>query len=340
MLMSRILAAIALAALAVASPLAANPDVKTAAAADTTIRLNGLVEPLRSHLVTAPRVAGGATPQLVIVHLARAGTMVRQGDLLVEFDRTSQLKNARDREAEYRNILAQIDKKLAEQLTARAARQAGLKIAENAVRRAELNLAGIEMLAKITAEKNQQVLEENRAKLAQLRKTNELHERAATADLRILEIQRDRARNAWENAAANATRMRIVSPLNGLVVLRSVFKNGTMAEMQEGEEVRPGIPILDVVDPTAMRVRAAVNQADVRSLARGMKVRITLDSYPSRAFDGRLESVSPVATASSMSARVRTFVAIFSIEGTDEHLLPDLAVAIEVQLAAGPGQSQ
>jgi HlyD family secretion protein len=125
--------------------------------------------------------------------------------------------------------------------------------------------------------------------------------------------------------------MRIVSPLDGLVVLRAVFKSGTMAEMQEGEEVRPGIPILEVVDPSTMRVRAAVNQADVASLTPGMKVRITLDSYPSRTFDGRLENLSPVATASSMSARVRTFVALFSVEGTDEHLLPDLAAAIEVE---------
>jgi HlyD family secretion protein len=350
------LAVVALAALTIASPVvefsraaasqtaaSANADVKTAASPDNTIRLHGLVEPIRSRLVTAPRITGGGpaggtpAPQLVIVCLTKAGTMVRKGDLLVEFDRTSQLKNARDREAEYRDILAQIDKKQAEQIIARAARQTGRKIAENAVRRAELDLVGVEMLAKITAEKNQQVLEETRAKLAQLRKTNELHERAAAADLRILEIQRDRTKNAWDHAATNATRMRIVSPLNGLVVLRFVFKGGTMAEMQEGEEVRPGIPILEVVDPTAMRVRAAVNQADVASLAPGMKVRITLESYPSRTFDGRLENLSPVATASSMSARVRTFAAVFSVEGTDEHVLPDLAAAIEVQPAAAEG---
>jgi len=134
--------------------------------------------------------------------------------------------------------------------------------------------------------------------------------------------------------------MRIVSPLDGLVVLRSVFKNGRMAEMQEGEEVRPGIPILDVVDPTAMRIRAAVNQADVASLKVGMHVRLTLDSYPSRTFDGRLDSLSPVATVSSLSARVRTFVALFSVEGTDEHLMPDLAAAIDVDPTPDPAVSR
>ena len=309
------------------------------------LRLNGLVEPVRSRLVSAPSLAGGGPggggpPQLVIVRLAAAGTRVSRGDLLVEFDRTAQLRTARDREAEYRDVLAQIDKKRGEQLIARAARQTALTIAEHAVRRAELDLVGVEMLSKITVEKNQQVLEESRAKLAALRSTNDLYDHAATADLRMLEIQRDRAKNAWDHATTNASHMRIVSPLDGLVVLRSVFKNGRMAEMQEGEEVRPGIPILDVVDPTAMRIRAAVNQADVASLEVGMHVRLTLDSYPSRTFDGRLDSLSPVATVSSLSARVRTFVALFSMEGTDEHLMPDLAAAIDVDPTPHPAASR
>ena len=55
-----------------------------------------------------------------------------------------------------------------------------------------------------------------------------------------------------------------------------------MAEIREGEEVRPGMPILDVVDPSAMRVRVNVNQADIDGLVAGQKAAITLDSYPSR----------------------------------------------------------
>jgi HlyD family secretion protein len=155
----------------------------------------------------------------------------------------------------------------------------------------------------------------------------------------MLEIQRDRARNAWDYARGNADRMRITAPMDGLVVLKSIWKQGTMGEVQEGEEVRAGIPILDVVDPTTMRVRANVNQADAASLTAGRPVRITLDSYPSRPFGGRVEYVSPVAITSGLSVRVRTFLAVFSVDGTDEHLLPDLAAAIDVPLgvAAGAG---
>lgn len=220
---------------------------------------------------------------------------------------------------------------------AKATRQSDFAQAENAQRRAELDLKGIELLPAINAEKNQQVLEEARAKVTQLRKTNDLKDRSAAADLRMLEIQRDRAKNAWDHATGNASKMRITAPMDGLVVLKSIWKQGTMGEVQEGEEVRAGIPILEVVDPTTMRVRANVNQADAVHLTPGAPVRITLDSYPARPFPGKVEYVSPVAITSSMSQRVRTFLAVFSVEGTDEHLLPDLAAAVDVMTPAVKG---
>ena len=299
------------------------------------VRLHGLVEPVRSYTVAAPRLAGATAPgvpmnQLIVVRLAQAGTFVKQGDLLVEFDRHAQQRNARDREADYRDILEQINKKRGEQLAARAMRDTQLKQADNDLRIAELGVLGNELVAKTTAEKNVQTLEEAKARLTQLKKTFDLRRRVEDADLRILDIQRQRAENAWQHSQNNAERMRIVSPLDGLVVLKSIWKNGTMGEVQEGEEVRAGIPILDVVDPSAMRVRVNANQADVEGLATGQAARITLDSFPSRTFAGRLSQLSPIATTSSLSPRVRTFVAWFTIEGKDEHLLPDLAVAVEV----------
>ena len=44
-----------------------------------------------------------------------------------------------------------------------------------------------------------------------------------------------------------------------------------MAEVQEGDEVRSGMPIVDVVNPASMRVRAKVNQADIGELRVGLR---------------------------------------------------------------------
>jgi len=306
------------------------PVCSARAQAGPALRLHGLVEPVRSHPVVVPRLAGSGTGTLVVVRLAKPGTRVKRGDLLIEFDRQAQIKTASDRQAEYRDFVEQINRKRGEQLTARAHGEAELRIAENALKSAALEVEKKEVVPAITAEQNQLTLDEARAKVAQLRRTFELRRKADAADIRALEIQRDRAMNAWKHAESNAERMRVVSPIDGMVVLKSTWKSGTMGEVQEGEEVRSGLGVMDVIDPSAMRVRAKINQADVALLRVGQPARITLDSYPTRTFTGRLEQLSQIGAVSTMSNRVRSFLGIFSIDGEDAHLMPDLAAAIDI----------
>src|SRR3954451_11899673 len=306
----------------------APPPVRAAGA--STLRLQGSVEPVRSHPVTVPRLTGSGNGNLIIVHLVKPGTRVRRGDLLIEFDRQAQLKTAHDREAEYRDFVEQINRTRGEQLTAAAHGEAELKTAENAVKSADLEVQKTEIVPPITAEQNRLSLDEARAKADQLRRTFDLRRKLDLAAIRALEIQRDRALNAWKHAESNADKMRVASPIDGMVVLKSTWKNGTMGEVQEGEEVRSGLGIMDVIDSSAMQVRARVNQADVSALRVGQTAKITLDSYPGRAFDGRLEQLSQIGTISTMSNRVRTFLAVFSIVGSDPHLMPDLAAAIDI----------
>jgi HlyD family secretion protein len=294
------------------------------------LRLHGSVEPVRSHPVIVPRLAGAGTGTLVIVHLVKPGTRVKRGDLLIEFDRQAQIKAAHDRQAEYRDFVEQINKKRGEQVTARAHGEAELKMAENAVRSAELEILKADVVPAITAEQNRLTLDEARAKAEQLRRTFDLRRKADAADVRALEIQRDRAMNAWKHADSNAEKMRVVSPMDGMVVLKSTWKSGTMSEVQEGEEVRSGLGVMDVIDSSAMRVRVRANQADVSALHVGQPARITLDSYPTRTFTGRLEQLSQIGAISTMSNRVRSFLAVFSIDGSDPHLMPDLAAAIDI----------
>jgi multidrug efflux pump subunit AcrA (membrane-fusion protein) len=126
--------------------------------------------------------------------------------------------------------------------------------------------------------------------------------------------------------------MTILAPLDGLVVLKTTWKGSTMGEVQEGEEVRPGVPILEVVSRAGMQVRARINQADGHLMRPGMPAVVRLDAYPGLALPGRLEQLTPIAAASDMSPRVRYFVGIFGIEGAEPRVMPDLSAGVDVEL--------
>jgi hypothetical protein len=117
-----------------------------------------------------------------------------------------------------------------------------------------------------------------------------------------------------------------------VVVLNTIWKNGNMGEVQEGDEVRTGVPFLQVMNPNAMQVRARVNQADVVLMRAGAPVQVHLDAYPDISLPGRMERVGTIGNTSNFSNRVRTFTAVFSIQGTVPQLMPDLSAAVDVEL--------
>jgi hypothetical protein len=295
-----------------------------------SVRVAGTVEAVRAATVIVPRMVGQTTPSLVLTRLVPGGSRVHPGDMLVEFDRQDQTRAAFDRRAEYLGLEEQIRKRRAELAAARAADETALTQAENDVARARLDVTKNRMLPRVEAEKNELALEEAGARFAQLGATFELKRRAAEAELRMLEIRRDRARNAMRHAEENVRRMTVHAPFEGLAVLKSVFKGSQMAEVQEGDELRPGVPVLDVVDPSEMRVRVRIGQADGGFVAVGQAARVLLDAYPDLAFDGRVEQVAPLAVPSSLTPKVRVFVATISIAGAHPNLMPDLSAAADI----------
>ncbi len=296
------------------------------------LRLHGTVSAVQSYQVFAPRLSGQMTGTMVITSIVRNGTRVRKGDILVEFDRQNQMRNILDRQAEYDNLVQQIKKKQADQAAAVAADDTEIKGAEVDLQTARVEMRKNDLIPGNQAEINKQNLAEAEAKLKQFKDTYALKREAAAADLRILEIQRDRAQKAVAYAQSNTEKMSVKSPLDGLVVLSPIYKGTRQVDPQEGDEVRPGGGIVLVVDPTAMQVLARLNQVDISLVHVEQPVEVRLDAYPDLVFPGRVERVGAIGTASSYSKRIRYFTAVISIKGSNPKLLPDLTAAVDVQL--------
>ena len=310
---------------------------RAASTAPVAIRLSGTVEAVLSRAIIVPRLAGQTTPTLVITRLVRPGSHVEPGDVLVEFDPQDQQRIVFDKQAELDDLDGQIKKKQSDQMVARSADEGALAQADHDIARAKLQILSNQFLPRVDAEKNNLALELANATYAQLKRTFDLKRKAEAADLKVLEIQRARSDLARQYADDNTKLMVVRAPFAGLVVLRTMYTGSTQAEVVEGQEVRPGIPVLDIIDASAMQVRAKLNQADVGLVAVGQAATVRLDAYPGLVFTGRVESVAPLATTSSLTQTVRTFVTVVSIKGTDPQLMPDLTASVEIAVPADAG---
>ncbi|HXJ94557.1 MAG TPA: HlyD family efflux transporter periplasmic adaptor subunit [Terriglobia bacterium] len=301
-----------------------------------TLRLSGTVGAVQSVAITAPMLSGSQINRLTITKLAKAGSHVHPGDLLVEFDRQDQIKTFLDKQAEYQDLVDQITKKQADEATNRAKDESELQQAQDQLGKAQLEVQKNEIMSRIDVEKNEEALEEAEANLKQLRSTFDLKRAAAAADIRSLEVQRDRAHEIMLHAQDNEQRMAVHSPIEGIVVLNNIWKSGSMGEVEEGDQVWAWASFMRVVDPAAMEVSIRVNQEDVLALAPGQRATVHLDAYPDLTFPAHLQELAPMGQTSELSDKVRTFTALYRIEGNDPRLVPDLSAAVDVELNRVP----
>jgi hypothetical protein len=298
------------------------------------IRLTGLTEAVRSYVVSTPLLAGGSNNgSLVITKLAPAGSSVKTGDVLVEFDRQAQDKLALDKKAEYDDLVQQIAQKKAEQDAARVKDESEVAQAENALKAAELEVLKNEMLSRIKAETNDQNLAEARVKLAGLKDGFPLKRAAAAAELRILEIRRDRAKAAMDHASENATAMIVRSPLDGLVVPKlTVARQRSPPTSRKATRCGRGLRYSRwSIRPRCWSVRRSIRRTsmpsgrDSPSPCAWTRIRTCSCRATSRR-SGPSACRDPSRRASGHSP------AVITIEGSNARVLPDLTAALDVEI--------
>lgn len=140
--------------------------------------------------------------------------------------------------------------------------------------------------------------------------------RSADAQVTTARAEITQARAALEQAEVNLAYTTITSPIDGVVVSRSVDVGQTVAASLQA-------PVLFVIaqDLRKMELHTSVAEADVGSIRAGMRVEFTVDAYPDRVFTGEVKQVRYEAVAVS---NVITYDAVVLVDNDDLALRPGM----------------
>jgi HlyD family secretion protein len=192
-----------------------------------------------------------------------------------------------------------------------------------ALHQAEANVAYAKAaleLAQLTANRKAELVQEHAAPQADLdTAVASLHQAEAT-----LQIQQANQ----ETAQINLDHCTITSPVNGIVISRSVDVGETVAASLNA-------PVLFTVanDLSKMQIDASVAEGDVGQLEEGQNVNFTVEAYPDRTFHGIVEQVrnSPVT-----SENVVTYDTVVSVNNSDLKLKPGMTATLAIVIAHRP----
>jgi len=278
---------------------------------------------------------GGGDFNLVLLHLAKPGSRVKAGEVVAEFDPQFQIQRLDD----YKDTVIQqennIRKSLANLAATKEAHDQQVRSAKADLERTILDLKTAEVRSEIDREKLKLSAEEAELQYKQLVAESALVEESQRAAIRATELNQAQARLEMERAENNVKRMTIRAPMDGIVVMSTITRNGEFGQIREGDNVFAGQTFVTIVDPSSMVLNASVNQVDAERLRLGMKANIRMDAYPDIELPGTLVGVGALSKTSTFRASYVGEIPVrIKIEKTDPRLIPDLTGSAEILLSS------
>ncbi len=127
------------------------------------------------------------------------------------------------------------------------------------------------------------------------------------------------------NAMVNLNYCKILSPVDGVVILRAVELGQTVASSFNTPTI---FQIAN--DLTKMQIDSSVAEADVGGVAEGQEVAFRVDAYPDRIFHG---SVIQVRNSPTTVNNVVTYDCVIGVTNSDYKLKPGMTANVEVTVA-------
>jgi multidrug efflux pump subunit AcrA (membrane-fusion protein) len=277
---------------------------------------------------------------LQILTLAPAGSVVKEGDVVIRFDEAEQQFNLQQAESELAEAEQAIVKLNADSRVQTSTDELNLLHARHELRRAEIAVSGNEFVGKIEAEKNNLTLEQARRTLAQLGGDVKTHAESSRAALAVALEKRTKSQIAADFARKNIENMTVKAPLGGLVVVKDnndasggfMYEGMKLPTYREGDTVQPGRTVAEVVDLTEMEIKAKVSEAERSSLTAGASASITLEALPGAPLTAESKGIGGIAQNDFWEPQTtQQFMTSFGLSHPSAALRPGMTARIVVR---------
>ena len=277
------------------------PDLPTAEVTKgqfiDAIEIRGDIRPLKSIVLSAPMQSG----ELQIVKLAKNGTVVKAGDVVIEFDSTTLRRTMQEKQSELRQVEAEIEQATAQASITTEQNQTELMKAKYNIERAKLDLGRGETVSRIETEQARLSVGDAEQRLRELEAKIVSDAASLEADLSNKRQRREKALFDLKHAEAGLQRLLVEAPTDGMINILPNYRSGgpwgSNVEFREGDRAWPGAAILELPDLSSVHLEARLDESDRGRLSVGFDAMIRIEAIPGREFKAKIDLISVLARA-------------------------------------------
>jgi HlyD family secretion protein len=259
-----------------------------------TVTAEGALQGGNSRMLTAPMIGGG---QLTLTDLRKPGEVVKEGDIVAEFDTTDENYKLRQAEADLAEAEQQVIQAVNEAKAKEEELDYELLAARGELKEAEIEVTANPIRAALQARQNDIALDGARNKVAKLERDYSERKAAANASIAIQEAARKKAQVLAETARRNIEMMVLKAPADGYVNIErntntNIYYSGmSLPAFQVGDQVRPGMGVAQIPDLNSWEASAQIAETDRGHLAVGLPAEIRVIALPGRAFRAKISNL-------------------------------------------------
>ena len=291
-----------------------------------TIIESGTLEAINNQLFVLPRYSMYWW-EMRIVGILEHGTMVGEGDSIIQIDPSEVNRFIVERETNLETQMANLEKMQVQQANQ-------ISDLESRIRSetASFNLKKIELeSSQFETERRRAIkqLEFRQAEisLAKEKRKLELAKIIISNDLKIQEVRIEQIKRDLASFEIIIPTLTIRTPVSG------VFQRGmnmrTGALLNPGDMAMPSYSMGNVPELKWMRVNTFVNENDFLKLQTGQKVIVRLDALPEIAFNGEVSNIGRLCRLREENSRQKGFDVEVKMLAPDERLKPGMTVSCE-----------
>jgi HlyD family secretion protein len=260
------------------------------------IEIRGEIRPLRSIVLICPMQSG----DLQIVKLTPSGTVVKPGDVVVEFDGSTLRRTMQEKQSELKQAEAEIEQTTAQSRITTEQNATELMRARYNIERAKLDLNKGDTISRLELEKSKLALIDAEQKLKELEAKIKSDVTAAEADLSAKRRKREKALFDFQRAERGLQNLQLKAPTAGMVNVLTNYRSGSTwgggeVEFREGDRAWPGASVLELPDLSSVHLEARLDETDRGRLNTGQEALIRIEAIPGREFKARIDRISVLA---------------------------------------------
>lgn len=290
----------AIAGLFVAVGRGSAPDVPTVeiTRGDFTdlLEIRGEIRPVRSVVLASPMQSG----ELQIIRLAKSGTMVKPGDVVVQFDGSTLMRTIQEKQSELRQADAEIEQQRAQSRITEEQNATELMRAQYNLQRAKLEVTKGDTIPRIQLEQARLAVGDAEQKLKEIEAKIRSDRTAAEASIAARRRKREKAQADLARAQRGLQNLEMRAPAAGMVnVLPNPrsggFFGGQEQEFREGDRAWAGASVIELPDLSSIHLEARLDESDRGRLTPGQDATVKIEAVPDREFKARIDNISLLA---------------------------------------------